>query len=776
MSLELKIIICFIYLTSIYPDVHSATIFSASDGNWKNGSTWIGGVSPGPSDDVVVNHLIVIDNSTGNAYAQSVTIQNVVSNSILSIRGSSLTTGSILVNGIARALDTQLTISNSASLNVNGSITINRQQTNINVVQMRLTGSAQVTISGDLNANYLDGAITNEGFFEVSVGNISGDSPILTVNGNINLEFNSANSDGTLALFIANNSRVLCNGNISLTNLEGGNSGSAYVSVNDNALLTINGDLSLNYRDSTPATGSQLSVSLNSSSRLSVQNTNLISQFNNVASNINNYIKCYANSVFITNGSLTFSALGTNPSSINNRIEMNGNASFELRGLVNSPSDGTFEFLNSSILKLTGGPGVFQTVPRLRNGTSLTKLIVNNTSGNPIQLFATTIIDIDLDMTNGKIASTPGKMLVFNYNATSNTGNQHSFITGPVQKLCRSGTNTDLSIPLGQDTIWAPLAISNVANADNSTKITGQYFNASYATLNTDGTFDHLSGREYWNLSISGTTPTLDVSLFWKDACYSDIQNVSGGVGQDLFICRYNSAAGKWGLLNNSTIDPSSSNCFPNSPLRTGKISATGVSSFGAFTFASQNNKNALPVELINFKAKCIARNKTELEWTTASEVNSNHFQIEKSHDGMFFERIAEVPALGTSEKPNIYNFTDMSFRTKSSYYKLVEIDNNGNTRRLAIVSLLERNEQIVNVFPNPISKGDYLNIILPELTSELAIHIMDSMGKVCYQQGLTSDVTSGVYMFKFELSPGIYYLRVYSNEYSSSIQLSAIE
>jgi subtilisin family serine protease len=56
-----------------------------------------------------------------------------------------------------------------------------------------------------------------------------------------------------------------------------------------------------------------------------------------------------------------------------------------------------------------------------------------------------------------------------------------------------------------------------------------------------------------------------------------------------------------------------------------------------------------LPVELLSFNANCVENNSVTLQWETASEHNSDYFQVEKSIDGKLWLPIEKVVAAGNS-------------------------------------------------------------------------------------------------------------------------------
>ena len=81
----------------------------------------------------------------------------------------------------------------------------------------------------------------------------------------------------------------------------------------------------------------------------------------------------------------------------------------------------------------------------------------------------------------------------------------------------------------------------------------------------------------------------------------------------------------------------------------------------------------ALPVTLISFTGHL--ENKTiPLDWSTAQEFNSSHFEIEKSTDGVNFQPLAKVTAAGASTSKRDYTYIDRQVN-EFNYYRLKMVD-----------------------------------------------------------------------------------------------------
>ena len=65
------------------------------------------------------------------------------------------------------------------------------------------------------------------------------------------------------------------------------------------------------------------------------------------------------------------------------------------------------------------------------------------------------------------------------------------------------------------------------------------------------------------------------------------------------------------------------------------------------------------------------------LNWSTSSEKSSSYFIVERSRDGVQFDSVGAVTALGRFDLPTAYEFVDLMPVAHSKYYRLriVELD-----------------------------------------------------------------------------------------------------
>ncbi len=110
-----------------------------------------------------------------------------------------------------------------------------------------------------------------------------------------------------------------------------------------------------------------------------------------------------------------------------------------------------------------------------------------------------------------------------------------------------------------------------------------------------------------------------------------------------------------------------------------------------------------LPVELLHFMAKVTPQKTVRLDWATASEVNHSHFEVLRSKDAHAWEMIALVPgSTQNSTTHKSYKISDDHPYKGYSYYRLKQIDHNGQHELLPVRSVYVATKNNTIVYPNP--------------------------------------------------------------------------
>jgi hypothetical protein len=145
---------------------------------------------------------------------------------------------------------------------------------------------------------------------------------------------------------------------------------------------------------------------------------------------------------------------------------------------------------------------------------------------------------------------------------------------------------------------------------------------------------------------------------------------------------------------------------------------------------ASLDCNVVLPVEMSQFTAYH-ANSVNIIEWTTLTEVNSHHFTVERSTDGIHFEVLETLPAAGNSNGPIRYQSTDYLLNYPITYYRIKETDANGEEKLFPIlaVDLSKGSNTMGEIIPNP-NEGLFSLNLQMDASSSVAIEVFDISGK----------------------------------------------
>lgn len=162
----------------------------------------------------------------------------------------------------------------------------------------------------------------------------------------------------------------------------------------------------------------------------------------------------------------------------------------------------------------------------------------------------------------------------------------------------------------------------------------------------------------------------------------------------------------------------------------------TGLADNRRFSIGTGNiTSTPLPVELMDFNAKVVENEKVDLNWATATEINNDYFDVERSKSGQSWQKVTRVKGVGTSNELNKYATTDEQPMEGVSYYRLRQVDKNGlETYSKMRMVALEKTIEITKVFPNP-GDGNVVVQVNTVHTDEGVVEVYDRMGKVVFRE-----------------------------------------
>lgn len=180
-----------------------------------------------------------------------------------------------------------------------------------------------------------------------------------------------------------------------------------------------------------------------------------------------------------------------------------------------------------------------------------------------------------------------------------------------------------------------------------------------------------------------------------------------------------------------------------------------------SFVVVRYGTEAALPITLLNFSGSK-QQQSVVLNWQTANEINNNYFSLERSA-GSAFSEIAKVDASTKSS----YSYTDNQPLNGKNYYRLKQVDKDGNFTYSQIVSVEFNDANKYVIFPNPVINNVNINGLNAD--AKYQFKIIDVKGHVVAQSASNNAST---YSWHVEnLSKGFYYLNIISGNKTSTLK-----
>ncbi len=196
-----------------------------------------------------------------------------------------------------------------------------------------------------------------------------------------------------------------------------------------------------------------------------------------------------------------------------------------------------------------------------------------------------------------------------------------------------------------------------------------------------------------------------------------------------------------------------------------------------------------LPVELISFNASIdkSGKNNVMLNWQTASEINNYGFEIERSagEKEKSWTKIGFINGAGNSDKPMEYSFVDKTALAGNNFYRLKQIDINGNYEFSSEVILFIGNGKdnpnsfnLAQNYPNPFNPSTTIDFFIPEGITHASLKIFNLIGQEVSVL-LNGNAKPGLNSIKFEasgLAGGVYFYKLEAGNLSSVKKLTLLK
>lgn len=164
---------------------------------------------------------------------------------------------------------------------------------------------------------------------------------------------------------------------------------------------------------------------------------------------------------------------------------------------------------------------------------------------------------------------------------------------------------------------------------------------------------------------------------------------------------------------------------------------------------------SSLPIQLLAFSGKQVGTT-IELEWSTIQEVDNSFMVVERSKDGLLFSELGKIFGKADSGEPLVYHFTDTTPAIGTNYYRLRQVDVNGQTfyHEAIVVPFNASSELALRIGNNALIDEWKVQWFNPEPKAKLGLSDMN--GRLLQQATLQGN--SGVFTFDVHPFPtGMY-------------------
>lgn len=170
------------------------------------------------------------------------------------------------------------------------------------------------------------------------------------------------------------------------------------------------------------------------------------------------------------------------------------------------------------------------------------------------------------------------------------------------------------------------------------------------------------------------------------------------------------------------------------------------------------------PVLYNSFTGQRLNAQYVDLNWETASESQNNGFDIERRlQSEAEFAKVGFVRGNGTTDVAHSYTFRDINPAGELSYYRLKQLDLDGNSKYSEVVAVAGNALQgmTMGIRPNPVEdRLEAVMVGLPEGNSELTYRIMDLSGREIRNGSVPAQALLSIPNVR-DLAPGVYVLEV---------------
>jgi hypothetical protein len=358
---------------------------------------------------------------------------------------------------------------------------------------------------------------------------------------------------------------------------------------------------------------------------------------------------------------------------------------------------------------------------------------------------ATNNITIGTNGTNGTITGAgAGKYINTNY-------------AGAGALVLNSNTNTTYTFPVGDASNYTPISITLNTGAQAGAHLKAKTIDAVHP--NATWGANYLS--RYWSMDESGLVSgfNYNVSYSYNDA---DVNGSESMIYPYKLHSGTGTGAGWVGPYGSDASFPYGSytqDATNNTFAWNGLINFSDITGGGGGT--------PQPITLLFFNANANGE-KVDVSWSTASEIDNDYFEVQRSVNGKDFETINKITAAGNHNGILNYSSIDENPYNGISYYRLKQVDFDGTTSysNITSVEIKKTNETLpvrLELYPNPSNRND-VKLSINGITSKnlIQLKLFSSNGSQVFSENSSgSNGSNPILIPTKNLSNGIYYLQI---------------
>lgn len=149
------------------------------------------------------------------------------------------------------------------------------------------------------------------------------------------------------------------------------------------------------------------------------------------------------------------------------------------------------------------------------------------------------------------------------------------------------------------------------------------------------------------------------------------------------------------------------------------------------------------------------------LSWTTSREENMDYFLVERSPNGTDFTGIGVVDAKGNSTSLTSYKFSDLNPMGGTTYYRLIMVDQEGDTTRSQTISVTIKGTRppYMTITPNPVR--DHITVSINTVGQTYTVRVLNILGRELIRAtGSLNSINQQLNSQLWKLNDGLYILR----------------